>query len=172
MKKAFTILMLAAAVLTLSGCDFFRRLAGRPTGEEIEAKRIELVQAREAQEKARLDSIMREQKVVQDSLDALEAIKEQNVLVAAPSRLGGLYKTELDARYHIIVGSYREKTNAELMLDKVLAQGYAAKPIVFRSGMIAVGLCPVNKVADAWESLQEVRKEAFCPSDAWLLLNE
>lgn len=169
------MLVFAVAVITLGGCDFLRRAAGRPTSDQIEARRTEILQAEEARqaaEKVRMDSLLREQKIVQDSLDALQAIKEQEVVVADRSKLGGVIRTELDSRYYIIVGSFLNSTNANMLIDKVTSLGYAPELIRFRSGMIAVGLCPVNKVADAWASLTAVRAESFCPADAWILLNE
>jgi hypothetical protein len=38
--------------------------------------------------------------------------------------------------------------------------------------MIAVGLCPVNTIADALASLRDVKEEPFCPTDVWILVNE
>lgn len=175
MRKSVIMLFFAVAVVTLGGCDFLRRAAGRPTSDQIDARRTEILQAeaaREAAEKMRMDSLLREQKIVQDSLDALQAIEDQGVVVAERARLGGVISTELESRYYIIVGSFLNSTNANMLIDKVTSLGYAPQLIRFRSGMIAVGLCPVNKVADAWASLTAVKAESFCPADAWILLNE
>ena len=72
----------------------------------------------------------------------------------------------------MIIGSYRVRANAESMLKTAAEKGYEPALISFRNGMIAVGLCPNNNVVEALEALKKVKKEAFCPSDVWVLLNE
>lgn len=171
MKKSLVIL-LAVSALMLTGCDFFRRLAGRPTSEDIENRRIELLMEREAEELARLDSLRHQQQVVRDSIAALDSIKQQGGTILNPAKLGGLFATKLEARYYVIVGSFRQRANAEALLNKVSALGYTPALISFRNGMIAVGLCPVNTLPDALVSLRTVKAEAFCPSDVWILVNE
>ena len=171
MKQSLIILM-AASMLMLTGCDFFRKLAGRPTSEDIQAKRLELLRAQEAVEQARLDSLRREKQVVLDSIAALDSIKQQGGTILNPAKLGGLFATRLEARYYIIVGCFRQRTNAEILLNKVSEVGYQPALISFRNGMIAVGLCPVNTLPDALTSLKTVKEEPFCPSDVWILVNE
>lgn len=171
MKKSLVILM-AASVLTLTGCDFFRSLAGRPTSEDIENRKLEILLAQEAVEQARLDSLRREKQMVLDSIAALDSIKQQGGTILNPSRLGGLFATKLEARYYVIVGSFRQRSNAEALLNSIADLGYSPALISFRNGMIAVGVCPVNTLPDALISLKTVKAEAFCPSDVWILVNE
>lgn len=171
MRRSF-ILLLAASMFILTGCDFFRTLAGRPTSAEIEARRIEIMRAEESALQARLDSMKLAQQTMKDSLAALDSIRQYGGTILNPSKLGGLFATKLDARYYVIVGSFRSRSNAESLLVKAADRGYAPALISFRNGMIAVGLCPVNKLHDAMEALKSVKKEAFCPSDVWILLNE
>ena len=171
MKKSLIILM-AAAMMSLTGCDFFRSWAGRPTSEEIQAKRLEILRAQEAIEQARLDSLRREKQMVLDSIAALDSIKQQGGSILNPAKLGGLFSTKLEARYYIIVGCFRQRSNAEVLLNKVSELGYQPALISFRNGMIAVGLCPVNTLPDALTSLKTVKEEPFCPTDVWVLVNE
>lgn len=171
MNKGLLIIMTAAALM-LTGCDFFRKLAGRPTSEDIEERRLEIMLAQEAVEQARLDSLRREQKIVQDSIAALDSIKQQGGTILNPSKLGGLFATKLEARYYIIVGCFRHRANAEILLSKVSELGYSPALICFRNGMMAVGLCPVNTLPDALISLKTVKAEQFCPKDVWILINE
>ena len=58
-------LLVALGVSTLQSCDSFRRLAGRPTSDEIAAKR-ELIQREEAAHQARMDSLRRIEKAKAD----------------------------------------------------------------------------------------------------------
>ena len=165
-------MIIAASVFVLTGCDFFRSLAGRPTSRELEMKRIEIMKAEEAAHQARLDSIKREHMAVQDSIAMLDSISQQGGTILNPSTLGGLFTTKLEARYYIVVGSFRSRNNAELLFRKASDKGYSPALISFRNGLIAVGLCPVNNLKEALAALRTVRKESFCPSDVWILVNE
>jgi hypothetical protein len=176
MKKSFLILMVA--MMSLTGCDFFRSLAGRPTSEEIQAKRLEILRAQEIIEEARLDSLRREKQAILDSIAALDSlatldsIRQHGGTILNPSKLGGLFATKLEARYYIIVGCFRQRTNAELLLNKASERGYSPALISFRNGRMAVGLCPSNRIKEVFDSLKKVKHEPFCPSDVWVLLNE
>ena len=171
--KRQVLLFLAVAVFAVSGCDFFRSLAGRPTSEDIEMKKIEILRAEEAALQARLDSLRNvEQKMMQDSLNALDSIRQIGGSVLNPARYGGLFATRLEARYYVIIGAFRTRTNAENLLRTAKEKGYRPALISFQSGMIAVGLSPVNKLTDALTELKKVKQEPFCPKDAWILVNE
>ena len=171
MKKSLFILLMVAA-LSLTGCDFMRTLAGRPTSKVIESKRLELLRAQEAIEQARLDSLRHEQQMMLDSIAALDSIRQQGGTILNPAQLGGLFATKLEARYYIIIGAFNMRSNAEALMNKVSELGYSPALISFRNGKIAVGLCPVNNLPDALTSLVTVKAEPFCPSDAWILVNE
>ena len=166
------ILMLMVALPLLTGCDFFRKLAGRPTSEDIEDKRIAIMRAEEAAHQARQDSIMMEQQKVIDSIAVMDSIKQQKSNIIKTDSLGGLLETELDARYYIIVGSFRSKANAESLLATATANGYTPILISFKNGLIAVGVGSSDNIKDAFASLNKVRAEKFCPADAWILVNE
>ena len=171
MKKSM-ILMLMVALPLLTGCDFFRKLAGRPTSEDIENKRIAIMRAEEAAHQARLDSIRIEHQKVVDSLAMMDSIKQQGGSILKPSSLGGLFATKLQARYYVIVGSFRSRANAESLLKKASVLGYSPALISFNNGLIAVGVAPADNIKDANSSLRKVRLEKFCPSDVWILVNE
>lgn len=170
--KRFSILLIIMSLFTVAGCDFFRTLAGRPTSEEIEMKKVELLRAEQAVLQARLDSIRLEQQMVQDSIAALDSIKQYGGTILNPAKLGGLFATKLEARYYVIVGAFKRRSNAEALLCKAADAGYVPALISFNNGIIAVGLCPCNNVVSAKEALLSVKKESFCPSDVWILLNE
>ena len=82
MKKSY-ILLFAAVVLTVTGCDFFRKLAGRPTSDVIEVKRQEMVadlDAKAAREKAVQDSLDLVARNEADSVDALSFLDRKSVV--------------------------------------------------------------------------------------------
>ena len=164
--------MMLASLFAVTGCDFFRTLAGRPTSADIHEKKIQMQIAQQAIEQARLDSIRREQKIALDSLNALDSIKQYGGTILNPSKLGGLFATKLEARYHVIIGAFSLRSNAEALLVKTSKLGYQPLLISFNNGLIAVGLCPTNNIVDAKEALKKVKAESFCPKDVWLLLNE
>ena len=172
--KKFYILMALSLCLMLSGCDFMRKLAGRPTSEEVELMRIEILKAEEAALQARLDSLRAvEQRMLQDSLDALDSIRQLGGSILNPAKLGGLFATKLESRYYIILGSFRSRANAEGLFNVAKDAGYKPALITFgKGGLIAVGVCPVNRLSDALAALNDVKKETFCPKDVWVLVNE
>ena len=173
MKKSY-LLLIIATMLCLTGCDFMRKLAGRPTSEDVELKRIEILRAEEAALQARLDSLRNvEQRMIQDSLDALDSIRQIGGSILNPASLGGLFATKLEARYYIILGSFRTRANAEALFNVAKDAGYKPALISFgKGGLIAVGVSPVNKLSDAFTALNSVKKEKFCPNDVWILVNE
>ena len=166
--------MALSLCLMLSGCDFMRKLAGRPTSEEVELMRIEILKAEEAALQARLDSLRAvEQRMLQDSLDALDSIRQLGGSILNPAKLGGLFATKLESRYYIILGSFRSRANAEGLFNVAKDAGYKPALITFgKGGLIAVGVCPVNRLSDALAALNDVKKETFCPKDVWVLVNE
>ena len=172
MKKTI-ILMLMVTLTIVTGCDFFRKVAGRPTSEDIEAKRIAIMKAEEAAHQARLDSIRRvEEKVVSDSLAALDSLAAQGVVISDASRLGGLVEESHGPRYRIVLGVFRERDNARKLASQAEAKGFSAQLLDCRRGMIAVGVCPSDKIARTFEDLNRLRSESFCPKDSWILLDE
>ena len=176
MKRTF-IIVLALILLCTSSCDFVRTLAGRPTTAQVEQLRLEQLAAEEARQQARLDSMARVEKQMADSLAALEAhlldsLSQANGTILNPAKMGGLFTTKLNSRYHIIVGAFRERRNAEKLFRKVEAAGFTPTLISFRNGYNVVGIYPSNTLADAYQNLLKAKAEPFCPSDVWILVNE
>ena len=172
------LLLIVMTLLMTTGCDFFRKLAGRPTSMELEELKLEILRIQEAEHHARLDSIKREHQMMLDSiarldsLAVLDSIRQIGGSVLNPSSLGGLFSTKLEAKYYVIVGAFRARENAEKMYNRVATKNYTPALISFRNGLIAVGVCPANTIKDAHSALLAVKKEKFCPSDAWILMNE
>lgn len=175
--KRFVIPIACAAVL-LSGCDFFRSLAGRPTTEELEIKRIAIEQAREAATRqAVIDSLDQVRDNLADSLEKLEthlldSLSQTKGTILNPSQMGGLFTTKLEARYYIVVGAFRTRDYAERKLAKCAEGGYTATIISFRNGLLAVAICPSNSLNETLIKLRDMRGNGFCPPDAWILDNE
>lgn len=172
MKKS-VILLMSAAVLLVTGCDFFRTLAGRPTSADINAKRMQIIKAEEAALQAHLDSLKKaEEKVVADSLSAMDSLAAAGVVISDAARLGGIVAEDLGSRYHIVIGAFRDRGNAQKLAASAAEQGYPAELIDCRRGMVVVGVCPSDRIALTYEHWKALRTERFCPKDSWILLDE
>ena len=172
MKNFAFIPLVVCAMLSVTGCDFMRKLGGRPTSEDIERARVERLLAEEAALKASLDSLKAEKQSVQDSIDALELFVQQGGTVLNPSKLGGLYTTKLQYKYYVVIGAFRTRSNAEALFKKAETAGYTPVLISFRNGLLAVALTPADECRNAMEMIKSIRQETFCPDDVWILVNE
>lgn len=171
MKRSVLYLLLVMTFL-LTGCDFMRKMAGRPTSEDIEKARVAVLMAEEARLQEELDSLRIAKQAVQDSIGALEQFRQQGGTVLNPAAMGGLFTTCLEHRYYVIIGAFRSRSNAERLMKMAEATDYKPVMISFRNGLMAVGLCPVDEKVSAIEAVARVRKEEFCPADVWILVNE
>lgn len=179
MKKS-SLLLVMLMLVTLTGCDFLRAVAGRPLSRDIDKKRIEIIKAEEAALQARLDSIAKAQeaavqKAVRDSIDAFAYIHDNKVVFNNASKLGGisedgLYDTSSGTRYRVVLGSFKDRNNA-VKLEKAVSEAGDFWPhlIVLRTGMVAVAACPSDKIQNVVRGLRELKTKDVCPADAWIL---
>ena len=165
------VLLVFFAVTALQGCDSFRRLAGRPTSDEIAAKR-EIILREEAAHKARMDSLSRLEKAKADSLAILDKIRNSGEMFLSVASLRGVDALRLGKRYYIIVGAFSNAANAGWLASKIEAAGYEVEKIPYGNGFTAVGVAGTDALAHLWDNLQKVRTESFCPKDVWILVNE
>ncbi len=173
MRKSVPLLVLLMLV-TFTGCDFLRAVAGRPTGQDIEQKRMAIIRAEEKALQDRLDSIrLAEEKVAADSLAAIERLESSGVMMNGLDRIGGLSSgTELGYKYYIVIGAFRESVNARKLFATASEHGYVPVLISCRSGMVAVGLSPSNSLVSVAGTYEKLMGESFCPKEAWILVNE
>ena len=152
MKNTFlTIAVMTLVATAVTGCDFFRRLAGRPDSEWIEAKAEALRQEEEAL-RIRQDSLERARKAEADSLAAADSVRLANHRY----------------RFCVILGSFSSKENAERYVEEIAAKGYKCELLTFRNST-AVGVCPTDDEEQAKKSLSELQRQDFCPNGAWIL---
>lgn len=152
MKNAFlTIAIMALVAASVTGCDFFRRLAGRPDSEWIEAK-AEAIRQEEEALRIRQDSLERARKAEADSLAAADSVRLANHRY----------------RFCVILGSFSSKENAERYVEEIAAKGYKGELLTFRNST-AVGVCPTDDEEQAKKSLSELQRQDFCPNGAWIL---
>uniref|UniRef100_UPI004027AAE1 SPOR domain-containing protein n=1 Tax=Candidatus Cryptobacteroides bacterium TaxID=3085639 RepID=UPI004027AAE1 len=152
MKNAFlTIAVMTLVAASVTGCDFFRRLAGRPDSEWIEAK-AEAIRQEEEALRIRQDSLERARKAEADSLAAADSVRLANHRY----------------RFCVILGSFSSKENAERYVEEIAVKGYKCELLTFRNST-AVGVCPTDDEAQAKKSLEELQRQDFCPKGAWIL---
>lgn len=152
MKNTFlTIAVMTLVATAVTGCDFFRRLAGRPDSEWIEA-RAEAIRKEEEALRIRQDSLERARKAEADSLAAADSVRLANHRY----------------RFCVILGSFSSKENAERYVEEIAAKGYKCELLTFRNST-AVGVCPTDDEAQAKKSLSELQRQDFCPNGAWIL---
>lgn len=173
--KRTVIIALAFCAILASGCDFVRTIAGRPTAEKLEAIRQEQIRQEEERHQARLDSMKKAQQQMADSLAALEAflldsLSHSKGVLKSPANLGGLGTSELDSKYYIVVGAFRDIANARRKQSACYDAGYPAQIVNFRNGLNAVAVCPSGTLAEVMDKLKTLKKNSVCPSDAWLLV--
>ncbi|MBQ9476913.1 MAG: hypothetical protein IJU63_03910 [Bacteroidales bacterium] len=167
MKKMLAICALAALCL-LTGCDFFRTLAGRPTSADIAAKRA-LIERQEQQEAARRDSIERvRQQILADSLAVMQALAANRNLFPPAEQVHGYATASLPYRYYILVGTFSNADNANRVIAAADKAGLHPARIPY-GRLVAVGVCPSNSLVQVYHSLEAVRQQPFCPKDAWIL---
>lgn len=152
MKNAFlTIAVMTLVATAVTGCDFFRRLAGRPDSEWIEAK-AEAIRQEEEALRIRQDSLERARKAEADSLATADSVRLANHRY----------------RFCVILGSFSSKENAERYVEEIAAKGYKCELLTFRNST-AVGVCPTDDEEQAKKSLSELQRQDFCPNGAWIL---
>lgn len=152
MKNTFlTIAIMTLVATAVTGCDFFRRLAGRPDSEWIEAK-AEAIRQEEEALRIRQDSLERARKAEADSLAAADSVRLANHRY----------------RFCVILGSFSSKENAERYAEEIAAKGYKGELLTFRNST-AVGVCPTDDEEQAKKSLSELQRQDFCPNGAWIL---
>lgn len=174
MKKTVIIALAFCAILA-SGCDFVRTIAGRPTAAKVENIRQEQIRQEEERHQARLDSMKKAQQQMADSLAALEAylldsLSHSKGVLKSPSNLGGLGATELECKYYVVVGAFRDIANARRKQSACYDAGYPAQIVYFRNGLNAVAVCPSSTLTELMDKFNELKKKPICPSDAWMLV--
>lgn len=164
MKKLSYIALFCLLIFLPTGCDFFRKMAGRPTSAEIEEMRA-TIEAERAAHEATLDTLDRLRRVA-DSLAAVDAARK-----ASPYRMGhftAVSAESLPYRYYIIVGAFAYPENAERCAARLLKQDLSPTLIHGLNRLIAVGIYPTNSLDEA-RSIRDRVRESGISRDAWIL---
>lgn len=148
MNKFFLVVVLAISSFLLPGCDWIRAQLGMATSIELEvARKKNIVAATElaqinALKTAKIDSLALE---VKDSV--------RNVVVN---------------RFHIIMGSFKDSTNARKMADLLTKNGYKPTLFLSKNGSTMVSASSFNNQSEANKELNNLLEKDFTPDDIWV----
>ena len=174
--KLYNIVLALLLGAVLSGCDFFRAVAGRPTSGEIIVMKEAIENERLAKEAARLDSIaavarLEEARAAARDSVLLDSLGKARVLYH-PARFGGIREADTQARYMVAVGSFQSRPFAEKKLAASREAGFEGAIVTFKSGLNIVGLCPSDRLSEVYSALMENRGKGVFPKASWILVNE
>lgn len=175
MRRYFILPMLVLA-MTMTSCDFMRKMAGRPTADEMETLkeemgRIEQLRLEEARIRTSLDSLELVRQVMTDSIANLQATAGQVAAAPVVRDLSHYATPHLENRYYIIIGAFQTYENAKALMRTADQYGYSPVLVACRNGLLGVGVCPVDKYEDALKAIKILRREKFCPADIWIYTN-
>lgn len=182
MKKIFAAISLSVLVLSVSSCDLFRSLAGRPTSAELKSA-IEKQQSSAQQMQAITEepAITTEQTAPEETIAVAspQANKEEYTMVKREGRMSvplaythtnSTLKATPEHSYYIIVGTYRQKPTLNKMIKDAHDAGYETFLLEYSNGLTSVGLMPCDNLGEAIDAYAKVSKEDFCPKDACILI--
>ncbi|MBP5795751.1 MAG: SPOR domain-containing protein [Bacteroidales bacterium] len=170
--KGTVVLAFLSAALIVSGCDFMRKVAGRPTSADLQA----MVAARE-QEEARAARALQErqqrEKELQYQADSLLAVQTmEGIVMNRLSDLNVRVTTELPAKYNVVLGAFSDASNADNLISRLKEAGYEASAMRYRSGKTAVLACCTDSFVELGKSFASLQKENYCPKDVWVIVKE
>ncbi len=176
MKKLIqTVLILIPVALAATGCDFFRKLAGRPTSDQIAA----MAEAIRLEESARIADSLRkalaepqEDSAATTPAPATQAASTPTAsspvtaattpAAAAPAPAGDL------KRFYVVMASFGNSANANKYASILEAKGYPAT-ILKRGSYQVVAVCGTDDEAAIKQSFDEIRRQDFCPQGVWII---
>ncbi|MCQ2118640.1 MAG: SPOR domain-containing protein [Bacteroidales bacterium] len=162
------LLILVPAVFMMTGCDFFRKMAGRPTSRDIAAM-AESIRLEEQAFRAREDSIATVRSVAVDSAAIAAALDTLSHMSVIPStRFKNMDLTGIP-HYSIVLGAFSVEDNARKLASQISEKGFEARTLTFGNGFTGVGVCCTDDPVALIESFRKVSRQDFCPTSVWIL---
>lgn len=178
MRRITVICTCALLALGVTGCDFFRFVAGRPTSSDLRLKQEQILAQEEAdraaeRERAVRDSLEAVARHRADSAAAVEFFTAAKVSQIHSASLPGLRTLEIPSRYCIVLAGFSQPENADRFSARLQEAGYPSVVLKYpRGNNSLVGVCPTDDVVVLREGYEKVRQEKFCPKDAWILVRD
>lgn len=194
MKKIFAAISLSVLVLSVSSCDLFRSLAGRPTSAELKsaiekqhnsAQQMQAITEEPAETTQQAiteePAITTEQTAPEETIAVAspQAKKEEYTMVKREGRMSvplaythtnSTLKATPEHSYYIIVGTYRQRPTLNKMIKDAHDAGYETFLLEYSNGLTSVGLMPCDNLGEAIDAYAKISKEDFCPKDACILI--
>jgi hypothetical protein len=148
-KTAYLFLSIVFAI-SLQGCDWVKGQLGMPTSEDI-ARMKEEIRINEEQKAA----IAQREQFVRDSLAKAKAQQEKETVTG----------------YHVVVGCFKDYTNAAKLEKSLEAKGYAdAMQIPLKNGYMMVTLGGMEKLGEAVKLMNKVSEASDIPyfEEVWV----
>lgn len=179
MKKLIqTVLILIPVALAATGCDFFRKLAGRPTSDQIAA----MAEAIRLEESARIaDSLRKALAEPQEdsaattpapatpAAQAASTPTASSPVTAATTHAAAAPAPSRDLkRFYVVMASFGNSANANKYASILEAKGYPAT-ILKRGSYQVVAVCGTDDEAAIKQSFDEIRRQDFCPQGVWII---
>ena len=135
-----------AALLLLGGCDSVRSFFGKPTSRDLRELGAQ-VAVPETPETSSPDTL---------SMPVAEATApEPNV-------------DRLSHRFYVIVGAFKDHSNADRLSAKLRSEKYEVTEILFKDGFKAVALYPSDNYKQALDLLNTLWDIEYLPYDLWV----
>lgn len=162
MRAIKFLIIVVAATLTVTSCDWVRAKLGMPTSADLnEAQRAyqESEAARRISDsiaQAKRDSTAR----VADSLStAQESQKDLATKKFDPNAA---------KRFHVIVGSFKDHSNTARFVKKLEAQGYTPVVFNFKNGFEALSASSFDNISSAFNQMYKLMDDGYAPEDVWV----
>lgn len=149
-----TLLALILSACLLCSCDGLKRMLGMKTSSEIE------------QMKQMDYAISQRQKMLQDSLAAVK--NTENTEIVENVENDTVRALTPDKRYYVILGSFKEQSNVDLMVKDAKSSGLNPVVIPCRNGFTMVADSGHATVAEARSAKASIENLYICPYDSWI----
>ena len=156
-----SVILLSVTVM-VTGCDFFRVLAGRPTSKEIATKREEILRSAQ-DDRTPVEPGMADEN--HGMTDEKPGVTEE---AAEPVRPAGTTSGE-KKRFYVIMGAFSSRENAERYAERIKTFGYEPEFFGFTEGRTAVGIGGTDDAEQAKAFMKELKGQDFCPDGVWIL---
>lgn len=184
--RIFPVCIIFIIGVSVSSCDFFRKLAGRPTS----ARLATLEWRRDSLEKAQrvTDSVARAAEVAvnatEATVSATEATQRNDALeisalrdmelgrvVHSLSRYEGMADKSSPALFNVIGGTFKNKENALRFTERLKKAGFSqVQLLTLKNGLNLVSLFSSESAVSIQQFFHK-HKDTL-PKDAWVVVND
>lgn len=178
MRRVKSVIVFLAAIFIFSGCDWLRSTVGMPTSQDLGRMETELRMRRatdslnalmndtihKSDSIFRADSAGRTDSLLKPAYTPSTTIEQKKAEVIAPK----VAQSQITSRYYVIVGSFKDDTNAAKMDSYLLQNGYKPIRLEFRNGYKVVSSGAFSDANDAYLASRKLLELEFSPEGVWV----